>query len=141
MVGARKGAYLGGLLSSRKTAPASQCRFLIQAALGLRLRQRVLEHSQVGEKLARRAVVWLVIGWPSEPIYPLGCVRLACSALHGARQPQHSAGFSLGQPIVSLVEMAGLSRMVVCLLIALAAEVDRGHVASPLVQATVPLEV
>lgn len=29
---------------------------------------------QVGEKLSRRAVVWVAMCWLSEPYHPLGCV-------------------------------------------------------------------
>lgn len=32
---------------------------------------------QVGEELSRRAVVWVVMSWPSEPDHPLGCVSSA----------------------------------------------------------------
>jgi len=47
----------------------------------------VHEHAQGGKEPERRAVVVLVRERPSEPIYLLGCVGLACIALHGAIQP------------------------------------------------------
>lgn len=42
--------------------------------------QRVTEGAQVrqvGVELLKRAVVWVVMCWLSEPYHPLGCVSLA----------------------------------------------------------------
>lgn len=112
-----------------------------QRSMECRLRQRVLEHAQVGIEPVRRAVVSLVTWWPSEPLCLLGCVGLACTAPHRAMQPPLLIISSMGQPLGEPVGKTGLIGMKVCLQIAMAAEADSGRVAPSMAQVTGPEEV
>lgn len=71
---------------------------------------------QVGVELARRAVVWLVKEWPSEPFFPLGSVRSACVALHGAMQLLMAILRKVGVTLLSFGGCVGFERNVGCVL-------------------------